>query len=514
MPRDSQYAQVSVDETGDASTPEPAQKKVCGIERRHRKGATVFVCLFTAFVFAVNGGVLLVVIPTIARDFSTTNEVAAWANIAPGFISAMIGTQMGWVADKYGRASTWHAGMTFEVISHAVCGWAQTIPQLLFGRAIGGLGMGIGAGSAFGLMAAGMPPKQRGVAAAWMMLMGTLGRSFGTSIGGVIMDAVGWRWLFIGPVPVLVVMWVVAYFVLPFDAVKSGGSGAKGKASGPQKDAQQLDWAGSVLLALLMAFLLLGVNRGNEWGWGSPGIVGSLVVCAVLTPALIYVEMRAVSPVIPFVIFTDHISAACITMSILNGFNIGGFQTLSIFLQMTRGMSAGEVGALIMFRVRLCTSGMSPGCCFWLHSSVGHTLQLPNDCRLTCLMCLHLCVCILPVARNGRGSVVYSLADHHEAAKPAVQISHPRRGVHKHSISNCPAMGGQVTAGGSAAAAGGAAVGLGVRTVRLKSSGERYCERTPKSSLSTPFQCVCLEFVITQNCSSVAGDGADLWTEP
>jgi hypothetical protein len=37
-------------------------------------------------------------------------------------------------------------------------------------------------------MAAGLPPKQRGVAAAWMMLMGTLGRSSGTSIGGLVMD--------------------------------------------------------------------------------------------------------------------------------------------------------------------------------------------------------------------------------------------------------------------------------------------------------------------------------------
>lgn len=353
-PRDSQYAQLSLDETGDATSSPPIDPRrdrsapsVCGIERRHRKTATIAVCLFTAFVFAVNGGVLLVVIPTIARDFSTTNEVAAWANIAPGFISAMIGTQMGWVADKYGRAKTWHVGMTFEVISHAVCGWAQTIPQLLVGRAIGGLGMGIGAGSAFGLMAAGMPPKQRGIAAAWIMLMGTLGRSFGTSIGGVIMDAVGWRWLFIGPVPALVVMWIVAYFVLPFDASSSRGAGETGRSLGSDKDPRQLDWPGSVLLAMLMAFLLLGVNRGNEWGWDSPGIKGSFVAFAALVPGLLCVEMRADSPVIPFVIFTDRINAACIAMTVLNGFNIGGFQTLSIFLQMARGMSAGEVVSLL-----------------------------------------------------------------------------------------------------------------------------------------------------------------------
>ena len=192
----------------------PAAKRCCGIQRRHRKTGTIVVCLLSAFIYALNGGVLLIVIPVLATDFQTTTEVAAWTSIAPNFISCMIGTQMGRLADKYGRARAWHIGMALEMVSHAVCGWAQTIPQLLAGRVIGGLGMGIGAGSAFGLMAAGLPPKQRGIVGAWMMLMGTLGRSFGTSIGGIIMDLVGWRWLFRGPVPILLAIWIVAYFVL------------------------------------------------------------------------------------------------------------------------------------------------------------------------------------------------------------------------------------------------------------------------------------------------------------
>ena len=79
--------------------------------RRHRPGATVFVCLLTAFIFAINGGVLLVleldashlspgdhctasvqvVIPVLAQEFSVSTEVAAWANLAPGFMAALIG---------------------------------------------------------------------------------------------------------------------------------------------------------------------------------------------------------------------------------------------------------------------------------------------------------------------------------------------------------------------------------------------------------------------------------------
>lgn len=283
------YSEVSV--TGDdGDEPMERRLKTCGVQRRHRPAWTNFICLLTAFIFAVNGGVLLVVIPTLAQDFSTSIEVAAWTNIAPMFMSSMIATQMGKVADQYGRARTWHVGMTLELISHAASGCAQTMPQLLLARVIGGLGMGIGAGSAFGLMAAGLAPKQRGVAGAWLMLMGTLGRTSGTSIGGIIMDAWSWRALFIAPVPVLCCTWGAAYFVLPFDNAVNGRRSCH--SSQPGEPPSRLDWAGSVVLALFVSAVLLGVNRGNEWGWGSPvclsttsakvECMAALVLCGVL----------------------------------------------------------------------------------------------------------------------------------------------------------------------------------------------------------------------------------------
>jgi len=211
--------------------------------------------------------------------------------MAPMFVSSMIGTQMGFVADRFGRARTWHVGMLLELLAHAACGWSMTMAQLLAGRILGGVGIGIGAGSAFGLMAARMPPKQRGIAHAWMMLMGTLGRSFGMSLGGMIMSAVGWRWVFRGPVPLLVAVWIQAYFVMPFDPPKAKEKAAAGK----KQPAGRLDWGGSVTLAALIGFLLLGTNRGNEWGWGSPIILASFLLFAILLPLLILIERRAVS---------------------------------------------------------------------------------------------------------------------------------------------------------------------------------------------------------------------------
>ena len=206
------------------------------------------------------------------------------------------------------------------------------------------------------------------------------------------MDLVGWRWLFRGPVPILLAIWIVAYFVLPFDmqsgAPGGGGRGGGGRgggsrgrggrgrgggrgggAGGAAADAP-LDWAGSVVMAVFMSFLLLSVNRGNDWGWSSPVIRVCIAASVVLFAVLLAVEKRAAAPVIPLSIFTDRVCAACISMGTLNTFNIGGFRAppfppgvlcrapdaslraemIPIFLQVARGMSAGEVGLLIFVR--------------------------------------------------------------------------------------------------------------------------------------------------------------------
>ena len=79
-------------------------------------------------------------------------------------------------------------------------------------------------------------------------------------------------------------------------------------------------------MAVFMSFLLLSVNRGNDWGWSSPVIRVCIAASIVLFAVLLAVEKRAAAPVIPLSIFTDRVCAACISMGTLNTFNIGGFR--------------------------------------------------------------------------------------------------------------------------------------------------------------------------------------------
>jgi hypothetical protein len=118
------------------------------------------------------------------------------------------------------------------------------------------------------------------------------------------MDVWSWRALFVAPVPLLCGAWLVGYFVLPFDAAGADANAQSPRRAQPAAAAGQADWAGSLVLALWVSALLLWVNRGNEWGWASPAILATLLAVLLLTPLLVYVELRATHPIVPFIVST------------------------------------------------------------------------------------------------------------------------------------------------------------------------------------------------------------------
>jgi MFS family permease len=118
---------------------------------------------------------------------------AAWVAFAPNFCSAMFGPTLGKLADLYGRARCWWAGMTLFVTSFLICANAQSIYLMIFGRILSGLGWAATGPAGFGILASTLERSQRGVASAMMTSTGTLGSSIGVAVGGVLMDLGSWR---------------------------------------------------------------------------------------------------------------------------------------------------------------------------------------------------------------------------------------------------------------------------------------------------------------------------------
>jgi predicted MFS family arabinose efflux permease len=113
----------------------------------------------------------------------------------------------------------------------------------------------------------------------------------------------------------------------------------------------RFDVAGTVLLGLGITSFLLAVNRGSEWGWTSPAVIGGFVVAAASAPAFIAVERRAEQPLLPLSwVRQRNITASVANQFLANFAYMGGFIVTPVLLEDGLGYSTAFVGLLVIAR--------------------------------------------------------------------------------------------------------------------------------------------------------------------
>jgi MFS family permease len=127
----------------------------------------------------------------------------------------------------------------------------------------------------------------------------------GPIFGGLILDALGWQAIFYLRVPIGVVATGLAVWLIRETATQSAGQ-------------RRLDVPGAVTLFAALSGILLAVNRGQSWGWSSPGVVALLAGGVACLAVFLRVEMRATSPVISLALFRVRAFSVSILSLVLN----------------------------------------------------------------------------------------------------------------------------------------------------------------------------------------------------
>ena len=273
------------------------------------------VTLLANFCCALNGGVITLTIPTLAAEFGCSVETAAWVAFAPNFFAAMCGPSLGKAADTFGRSKAWWSGMFMFISSFVICAYSTSIEMMVVGRTLSGIAWATTGPAGFGILASTLERSQRGVASSLQTATGTLGSSIGVALGGLLMDLGSWRLIFILPILPLFSVFLLSLLVLPLD----GGSSGTPRKDGRKLEREEFDLAGSIVFALFIGSFLLGVNRGNDVGWGTPFVIALFVASVVLFPTLIVIERRAPNPVLPLSLVRDRVTFAAMSCLILAG---------------------------------------------------------------------------------------------------------------------------------------------------------------------------------------------------
>lgn len=295
----------------------------------------IAVC-FGTFMATMDFSIVNVALPTLSREFDKSPDTVVWVALASSLMVTGITLTAGRVGDLYGRKRVYITGWIIFTVGMAIAGFAQNIEQLIAFRFFQSIGVALAIANGNAIVTEAFPPHQRGQALGTTGSVVGAGLMTGPIVGGLILEALNWQAIFYLRVPIgLVAMTMAFIFIHP-----SGPSAVQGS--------RKLDIPGAVTLFATLSSALLAVNRGTNWGWTSPAILGLFALSAISLTSFIRVESRAPSPVIALGLFKVRSFAVGVTSLALSFAGQSAVTFLMPFyLQQVKGYSTGRTGLVL-----------------------------------------------------------------------------------------------------------------------------------------------------------------------
>eukprot|EP01041_Mallomonas_annulata_P002938 gene2938-5773_t len=179
------------------------------------RGWTLFLVAALSLVLMNSAfSIILTVIPDIAKDFHTTEDLVIWIVTSSNIASTCLQPAAGKLGDVFGYGKIWILGMIVRILSMTASGLSLKLEYLILSATISGIGSALDGPSGIALVVRSFPENMRPVLISFMTATGTTSQTVGLLVGGVIASLFGWRVLYLGPVPLLVIITVLASFAL------------------------------------------------------------------------------------------------------------------------------------------------------------------------------------------------------------------------------------------------------------------------------------------------------------
>jgi MFS family permease len=271
----------------------------------------------------------------ISKDLNTTQGVLTWAITGPLLVVGVTAPVLGKLGDLYGHRNLYLAGICGSLVCAIGTAVAWNSTSLIVARLFSGLGdAGISAAS-WALLFRVFGPHERTRTMGWWTLVGAGGPVIGVAVGGPIVQAFGWRWVFVGQAPLIAIAIVAVFHLLP---------------DTPQLEAGRIHLSGAIALGIGVAGVLLALNRGVD-GWTSPVVLASLCSAVVGLIGFWRFERYVDSPLFPLDWLRRRtFLLPCLASFTLNFAYMGGFFLTPIFLERSLGYAVGVTGAMQVAR--------------------------------------------------------------------------------------------------------------------------------------------------------------------
>jgi EmrB/QacA subfamily drug resistance transporter len=288
------------------------------------------------FMILVDTTIVSVANPAIkaALDPNTNNlDNVVWVTSAYLLTYAVPLLITGRLGDRFGPKNIYLIGLAIFTLASRGCGLSPTLGALIAFRAVQGVGAAVMTPQTMAVITRTFPPDRRGAAMGLWAATAGVATLVGPLVGGLLVDGLGWEWIFFINIPVGIVGFVLAWVLVPK----------------LETHPHRIDIAGVFLSALGLFLIVFGLQEGEKFDW-APWVWGMIVAGVAVMALFVWTQARTKSePLVPLELFRDRNFSVANTAIAAVGFTVTSMSLpLMFFIQLARGLSPTQAALLLI----------------------------------------------------------------------------------------------------------------------------------------------------------------------
>ena len=286
------------------------------------------------FMTTLDMGVLRIALPALAVVFGIDAESVLWISLVYLLAGTGLMLTLGRAGDAFGRKRIFTSGILIFTIGLGLCATTQNFVVLVIFRVIQAIGGTMMAAMGSAILIAAFPDEEKGRALGIMEAVVGMGLLSGPILGGLLLDTLDWRSMFLLRVPIGAIGLIMAWFLL--------------KEVSLPRSQNRFDFIGAATLFGGLTCLLLALNRGNSLGWGSPLVLSLIGIGLVFSLLFLVIEWRLPHPVLDLRLFRSRLFSVAAASHLLLTLVTGMFHfLLPFFFIQGLGYSPSLSGVLV-----------------------------------------------------------------------------------------------------------------------------------------------------------------------
>ena len=239
-----------------------------------------------AFLIGIVGGFSTVLGPAFVQDIGIAYNNTTWTALAQAMSTAACAPVLGKLGDVIGRRTTLLLGIAIYGLGNGLSALADSLLFMMIARFIVGIGSAAVTPVVLAYIVTEFPPNAVAKGFSLYMLISSASVVFGPTLGGLMIQAYGWRAM----IWVCVIISAIVFLVCLITHEKTGGS---------RKSLTDFDGTGALLVLIFFSLVLCIPAFGQNFGWSSIAFLGVLIAAVISLAGLILAEKRAKNPILP-----------------------------------------------------------------------------------------------------------------------------------------------------------------------------------------------------------------------